>query len=87
MIMILVYVFLVISLGTFLLWGVDKYRAIQQQWRIPENWLIGLTVCGGALGALAGMLAFRHKIRKPFFWSLVLIFLVLQSLLVVLITK
>ncbi len=85
--MILVYYFLAISLVSFLLWGVDKYRAIQQQWRIPENWLIGLTVCGGALGALAGMLVFRHKIRKPFFWILVITFLTLQGLLVILLTK
>ncbi|MEN6434673.1 MAG: DUF1294 domain-containing protein [Anaerolineaceae bacterium] len=85
--MILVYFFLAISLVSFLLWGVDKYRAIQQQWRIPENWLIGLTVCGGALGALAGMLVFRHKIRKPFFWILVITFLILQGLLVILFTK
>lgn len=85
--MILFYFFLAISLVSFLLWGVDKYRAIQQQWRIPENWLIGLTVCGGALGALAGMLVFRHKIRKPFFWILVITFLILQGLLVILFTK
>jgi uncharacterized membrane protein YsdA (DUF1294 family) len=85
--MILVYFFLAISLVSFLLWGVDKYRAIQQQWRIPENWLIGLTVCGGALGALAGMLVFRHKIRKPLFWILVITFLTLQGLLVILFTK
>lgn len=85
--MILVYFFLAISLVSFLLWGVDKYRAIQQQWRIPENWLIGLTVCGGALGALAGMLVFRHKIRKSFFWILVITFLILQGLLVILFTK
>ncbi len=85
--MILAYIFLVISLGTFLLWGVDKYRAIQQQWRIPEDWLIGLTMCGGALGALAGMLIFRHKIRKPFFWIIVLLFIVLHGLLIILFTR
>ena len=59
------------SLVTFMLWGVDKYRARVKQWRIPERTLLILTVIGGAFGALAGMIVFRHKIRKPLFWVLV----------------
>jgi uncharacterized membrane protein YsdA (DUF1294 family) len=59
------------SLVTFMLWGVDKYRARVKQWRIPERTLLILTLIGGAYGALVGMIVFRHKIRKPLFWVLV----------------
>jgi uncharacterized membrane protein YsdA (DUF1294 family) len=63
--------FITLSLFTFILWGVDKYRARVNQWRIQERTLLTLTLIGGAFGALAGMIIFRHKIRKPLFWVLV----------------
>lgn len=68
--MFVVY-FIIFSLVTFLLWGIDKYRARARQWRIPERILLILTLIGGAFGALTGMVVFRHKIRKPYFWVLV----------------
>lgn len=77
---ILIY-YIIINLVTLLIWGVDKNRAIRQQWRIPEKWLFFLALIGGAFGALAGMLLFRHKIRKARFWLFVILFLVMHSLL------
>ncbi len=65
--------FILITLITLIFWGFDKYRAIAGQWRVPEKVLLTLTVIGGAYGALAGMLLFRHKTRKPWFWAAVLI--------------
>ena len=70
---ILIY-YIIINLVTLLIWGVDKNRAIRQQWRIPEKWLFFLALIGGAFGALAGMLLFRHKIRKARFWLFVILF-------------
>ena len=52
----------------FLLFGYDKFQAKQGGWRIPERVLLGLTLFGGGIGALAGMLVFRHKTRKNIFW-------------------
>ena len=46
-------------------------------WRIPERTLLIVPFFGGALGALLGMLLFRHKIRKLYFWILVLLALLL----------
>ena len=34
------YLFL-INLFTFLLYGLDKYKAVRQEWRIPERILFG----------------------------------------------
>lgn len=52
----------------FLLFCYDKFQAKQGGWRIPERSLLGLTLLGGGIGGLAGMLLFRHKIRKNIFW-------------------
>lgn len=61
----------VLTVVTFLVWGYDKFRAQMHQWRVPESVLFSLTFIGGAFGALAGMLIFRHKTRKTYFWILV----------------
>ena len=53
---------------SFLLFGYDKFQAKLGGWRIPERVLLGLSLFGGGIGALAGMLAFRHKTRKNIFW-------------------
>ena len=52
----------------FLLFGYDKFQAKRNGWRIPERVLLGLTILGGGVGGLAGMLVFRHKTRKNGFW-------------------
>ena len=60
--------YLVINLITFLVWGFDKWRAQNQQWRVSERILFSLIIIGGAFGALGGMQIFRHKTRKTRFW-------------------
>ena len=52
----------------FLLFGYDKFQAKRGGWRIPEKVLLGLSLCGGGIGGLAGMLTFRHKTRKNIFY-------------------
>ncbi len=52
----------------FLLFGYDKFQAKRGGWRISEKVLLGLSLFGGGLGGLAGMLVFRHKTRKNIFW-------------------
>jgi uncharacterized membrane protein YsdA (DUF1294 family) len=71
------------SIVTFILWGVDKHRARVKQWRIPEHTLLILALIGGAYGALAGMLVFRHKIRKPLFWIVVAGGCIIQALVLI----
>ena len=59
---------LLINAITFAVYGVDKAKAIRGAWRIPEKVLILLAAFGGGIGALLGMIVFRHKIRKPKFF-------------------
>ena len=58
---------LVINLAAFAVYGLDKEKAEKDNWRIPESNLIVLAVLGGSIGALAGMLAFHRKTKKPKF--------------------
>lgn len=72
------------SLLAFAFWRADKSRARAGQWRVAERILLGLALLGGAFGALAGMLLFHHKTRKPLFCLVVGAACILQALLLVL---
>ncbi len=67
-----------ISLAAFLLFGIDKWKAQRERWRIPEKTLWAFTLAGGAAGAFCGMLLFRHKTRHAAFKFGVPIVLFLQ---------
>lgn len=54
---------LIINVLTFILYGIDKRRARNGEWRIPEVVLLGLAVIGGSIGALVGMETWHHKTR------------------------
>lgn len=73
----------VLTLVTFAAFGFDKFRAQTHGWRIPERVLLGLALIGGAFGALAGMLIFRHKTRKAYFWAWVIAACVVHAALFV----
>jgi len=67
-----------INLITFILYGIDKSRAIKNRWRIPEITLLGMALVGGSAGAWAGMQLFRHKTKHWYFRVLIPIFCVLH---------
>lgn len=74
---ILIWYLSVINFTTWAAYGLDKGRAKSGKWRIPERTLLLLALIGGSLGALAGMIMFRHKTRKPkFFVSVPVMFVV-----------
>jgi len=52
---------------TFVVFGVDKRKARQGRWRVPEATLLGLTALGGSIGAWLAMQLFRHKTQKKKF--------------------
>lgn len=88
--LIALYTFLfVINIITFGMYAIDKKNAYYGLWRIPEAILLGLAVLGGAYGAGAGMMLFRHKtlhtsflITVPLFFAIWTIVLVLVCLFV-----
>ena len=61
-----------INLVTFLVFGLDKWKARRKEKkesvrRVPEKTLFLLAALGGSIGALLGMKAFHHKtLHKSF---------------------
>lgn len=53
----------VVNAVAFIVYGIDKYRARNGKWRIPEATLLMLAVVGGSVGAWMGMKAWHHKTR------------------------
>lgn len=63
---VLVYL-AVITVVTFLVYGIDKWKAQHKRWRIPENVLLGLAAIGGSVGAWLGMRVWHHKTQHKKF--------------------
>ncbi len=57
----------------FILMGIDKARAVNRAWRIPEVTFFILAFMGGSFGILLGSSAFRHKTRKVSFMLTILL--------------
>lgn len=65
------------NLLAFILFGLDKRRAIDGRRRVRESDLLGVAMFGGIGGAYLGRHYFRHKTRKqPFSTYLHLIALI-----------
>ena len=78
----LLYYLIVINIVTFLVYGIDKWKAKQGSWRISEVSLLILAVIGGCIGALLGMKIWHHKtMHKKFKFGLPLI-LIIQIILI-----
>lgn len=63
----LMYYLIIINIAAWIMYGLDKWKAKSGAWRIPERTLLLTALAGGSVGALAGMLLFHHKTRKPKF--------------------
>ena len=70
---------LLINVITFLVFGLDKWKAKRKEKnekvrRVPEKTLLILSALGGSVGALLAMRAFRHKtLHKAFRFGVPLI--------------
>lgn len=64
---ILVIIFGVLSVITFFMYGVDKFKAQRGKWRISEKALLVSSFIGGAVGGFLAMQLFRHKTKHWYF--------------------
>lgn len=62
---IMIWVF--ISLVTFFLYSIDKYKAKHNQWRIKEKILLLMSLFLGSIGGLMGLYIVRHKTKHWYF--------------------
>lgn len=78
----LVCYLLAINAVTFIVYGIDKYKAKKAKWRIPEATLLLLAVLGGSVGAWVGMKAWHHKtMHKKFKYGIPAILLIQIALM------
>ncbi len=65
-----------VNLVTFVMYGIDKYKAKKAKWRIPEATLLLMAAIGGSIGAWVGMQVWHHKtLHKKFKYGVPVIFL------------
>lgn len=67
-----------VNFVAFCAFGIDKYKARHDRWRVPERVLLLLAIFGGAIGAFAGMRVFHHKTQHKKFTILVPLFALAQ---------
>ena len=76
-------VYCVMSVFTFIAYGIDKRNAKKERTRIPESTLHIYAVLGGWPGALCAQKFFRHKTQKQPFKKWLLLTVVLNLLLLI----
>lgn len=56
-----------INVITYVVYGIDKWKAKKAKWRIRESTLLWMAAVGGSIGALFAMKILRHKTLHPQF--------------------
>ena len=77
------YYLLAVNSLTFLLYGIDKYKAKKGRWRISEVTLLSMAAIGGSIGAWAGMRTWHHKTMHKKFKYGIPVIIIMQIALVV----
>ena len=84
---ILLIYLLAANIVTFVVFGIDKYKAKRGLWRIPEASLLTMAVIGGSFGAWLGTKVWHHKtLHKKFKYGIPLIIALQAALAVYLLT-
>ena len=74
MLNITIYYLGLINIISFMVYGIDKLKAKQGKWRIPEATLLLLAIIGGSIGAWCGVKMWHHKtLHKKFRYGIPLI--------------
>jgi len=66
-----------VNVLTFVLYAIDKRKAVKKKWRISEATLIFFTLACGGIGAFLGMKLLRHKTKHTKFKVMVAVGLII----------
>lgn len=77
----LIWYLILINIITWIIYGLDKWKARRGKWRVPEKTLLLLALAGGSIGAMAAMVMFHHKTHKAKFYIVVPLILILECVL------
>lgn len=76
--------FITVNVLGLVLFGIDKWKAKHDKWRISEATLLSLTAIGGSIGAWVGMKVWHHKtMHKKFKYGIPLVIVLQFALLLV----
>lgn len=75
---------LIINLIAFVLYGIDKKRALRNEYRISERVLLWIARLGGAIGSWLGIKLFRHKTKHTKFRIIVPLWMIIWLVAIVL---
>jgi uncharacterized membrane protein YsdA (DUF1294 family) len=75
----------VINLIAFVLYGIDKKRAIRNEHRIRESALLWIARLGGAIGSWLGIKTFHHKTKHTKFRVIVPLWMIIWVAVIVLV--
>lgn len=74
--------FITVNVLGLVLFGIDKWKAKHDKWRISEATLLSLTVIGGSIGTWVGMKVWHHKtMHKKFKYGIPLVMVLQLALL------
>lgn len=74
--------FITVNVLGLVLFGIDKWKAKHDKWRISEATLLSVTAIGGSIGAWIGMKVWHHKtMHKKFKYGIPLVMVLQFSLL------
>lgn len=82
---ILCIYYLIINIVTFIVFAIDKIKAIIGAWRIREVVLLGLCLLGGGFGGILAMDICNHKVKSNHFMFGVPVMICTHLFLIVLI--
>ena len=74
--------FITVNVLGLVLFGIDKWKAKHDKWRISEATLLSVTIIGGSIGAWVGMKVWHHKtMHKKFKYGIPLVMVLQFALL------
>lgn len=79
----LYYILVIWNALVFIIYGIDKRKAINNKYRINEFTLLLLAFLMGAVGAFMGMRVFHHKTKKTKFKLLIPLALLINAAVLV----
>lgn len=74
----IVIVLLILNIFGFILVSLDKYKAKNRLWRIPERSFFILSILGGSVGVYIGLFLFNHKTRHWYFMTIIPLIILAQ---------
>ena len=77
------YYLFAINIVSFFLYGIDKYKAKKNKWRISEATLLMIAIIGGSIGDWVGMRLWHHKTMHKKFKYGIPVIMIMQVCLVV----